>query len=43
MFKYRLLREEDGKYLIDKEFNSIEELYEWSQEIMDAWYRRGWV
>lgn len=43
MFKYRLLREEDGRYLTEKDFESLEELYFWAKDTMEFQYRKGWV
>lgn len=43
MFKYKLLREEDGKYVMDKEFECLEDLYFWARDTMEFQYRKGWV
>lgn len=43
MCKYRLLRKEDEKFLVEKETDSLEEMYLWMKDMMEFQYRKGWV
>lgn len=41
--KYRLMREEDGKYVVDMETDSLEEMYRWMKPMIDFMKRKGWT